>query len=415
MDSSKNKYTVIDLFAGTSALSEGFINHGFVPLAHVEMDKNACDTIRTRVAYHYLKSNNKLEVYFDYLRNEISRDKLYSYIPDTFLDSVINKEISDFTIPDIFNQIETSKLYKDNGSKVDFIVGGPPCQAYSMVLRHKKGIETDDRCFLYKLYGKFLEHYKPYGFVFENVVGLLSAAGGKHYKELKELFKGCGYDLYPLVLQANDYGVLQKRKRLVIIGWREKTVFDGKAPDIIENKWTTKDVFSDLPNIQAGSCSSCYKTKPSEYLRMFGIRTKDDVLTWHQSRPLNDIDRQKYIFAVREKLEHNRQISYLEFDNDLQTMKRVNAFTDRFKVVDPNGFSQTIVAHLAKDGHYYIFPSLTHVRSISVREAARLQSFPDNFFFEGSRSAAFKQIGNAVPPLLSEAIAKKIINTLNKS
>ena len=408
----KKKYTVIDLFAGTSALSEGFVNQGFIPLSHIEMDKNASDTIRTRVAYHFLKSNNKLEIYYSYLRKEISRDKLYSFIPSDYLNTVINKEISDSTIYEIFEQIEKSKLYKDNGGRVDFIVGGPPCQAYSMVVRHKKGIECDDRCFLYRLYGKFLEHFKPYGFVFENVVGLLSAAGGKHYLELKELFKGYGYDLYPLVLQANDYGVLQKRKRLVIIGWKENTNFDGKAPDKIENRWTTKDVFSDLSDIQANSCSIKYKSKPTEYLELFGLRTKDDVLTWHQSRPLNDIDRQKYIYAVKEKFEHNRQISYLEFDGVLQTMKRVNAFTDRFKVVDPNGFSQTIVAHLAKDGHYYIYPSLKTVRSISVREAARLQSFPDNFFFEGSRCAAFKQIGNAVPPLLSEAIAKKIVDSL---
>ena len=357
-------------------------------------------------------SKNNLKIYYDYLRNEITRDKLYSEIPKYYLDSVINKEISDSTIPEIFNQIESSRLFKNNGGKVDFIVGGPPCQAYSMVLRHKKGIECDDRCFLYKLYGKFLEHYKPYGFVFENVVGLLSAAGGKHYKGLNELFKGYGYDLYPLILHANDYGVLQTRKRLLIIGWKENTIFNGNAPDVIENKWTTKDIFSDLPDIQANSRSEQYKSEPTEYLEHFGLRSKDDVLTWHQARPLNEIDRQKYIYAVKEKLEHNRRISYLEFDDDLQTMKRVNAFTDRFKVIDPNGLSQTIVAHLAKDGHYYIYPSLKYVRSISVREAARLQSFPDNFFFEGSRSAAFKQIGNAVPPLLSEAIAKKIINSL---
>ena len=406
------KYNVIDLFAGTSALSEGFVNQNFIPLSHIEMDKSACDTIRTRVAYHYLESNQKLESYYSYLRKEISRDKLYSLIPKYLLDSVINKEISDSTIPFIFEQIENSKLFQDNGKKVDFIVGGPPCQAYSMVVRHKKGIDCDDRCFLYKLYGRFLEHYKPFGFVFENVVGLLSAAGGKHYQELKTLFKGYGYNLYPLILQANDYGVLQKRKRLIIIGMQENIVFDGKAPDTIDNKWTTKDVFSDLPDIQANDSYDHYKTKPTEYLKSFKLRTEADVLTWHQSRPLNKIDRQKYIYAIKEKLEHNRQISYLEFEGELQTMKKANAFTDRFKVVDPNGLSQTVVAHLAKDGHYYIYPSLKTIRSISVREAARLQSFPDNFYFEGSRCAAFKQIGNAVPPLLSEAIAKKILSSL---
>lgn len=408
----KKKYTVIDLFAGTSALSEGFVNHNCIPLSHIEMDKNACDTIRTRVAFHYLKSKKDLEPYYSYLRKEITRDELYSLIPDYYLNSVINIEISDSTIPVIFEQIENSKLFKDNGKRVDFIVGGPPCQAYSMVVRHKKGIDCDDRCFLYKLYGKFLEHYNPYGFVFENVVGLLSAAGGKHYDEIKKLFKGYGYNLYPLILQANDYGVLQKRKRLIIIGLRENIVFDGNAPDIIDNEWTTKEVFSDLPDIQANDSSTIYKTEPTRYLQYFKLRTENDVLTWHLSRPLNQIDRQKYIYAIKEKLEHNRQISYLEFEGSLQTMKKANAFTDRFKVVDPNGYSQTVVAHLAKDGHYYIYPSLKTVRSISVREAARLQSFPDNFYFEGSRCAAFKQIGNAVPPLLSEAIAKKILSSI---
>lgn len=409
----KKIYTFIDIFAGTSALSEGFVNHGLVPISHIEMDKDACNTIKTRVAYHYLKDKQKLPLYYRYLKGDIDRGELYRNIPASYLSSVINETISETSIQSIFDRIEKSELYKKYGNKIDFIVGGPPCQAYSMCIRHKKGIEKDDRCFLYKMYGKFLEHFQPQGFVFENVVGLMSAAGGKHYEELKVLFKNYGYDLYPLVLQANDYGVLQKRKRLVIIGWKANTYFDGKAPDAIENRWSTEDLFSDLEDIQAASSSTRYKNPPTEYLKRFNIRTKEDVLTWHQSRPLNNIDRKKYEYAINERLTHNRQISYLEFDSSIQTMKKTNAFTDRFKVINPKGLSHTVVAHIAKDGHYYIYPSLDYVRSISVREAARLQSFPDNFFFEGSRSAAFKQIGNAVPPLLSEALAKKIIEQLN--
>lgn len=408
------KSTIIDLFAGTSALSEGFINHGFIPVAHVEMDKNACDTIRTRVAYHYLKSHDKLELYRKYLSKEISRDEFYSHIPEYHLNSVINKEISDSTVPGIFKTIENSELYKKNGGKIDFIVGGPPCQAYSMVVRHKAGIDEDDRCYLYKQYGKFLEKFHPKGFVFENVVGIMSAAKGKHYSDIKRLFEEeLHYKLYPIVLKASDYGVLQNRKRLIIFGWRQDIPFDGLAPEPIIHKYTTKEIFSDLSDIGPDESSSTYKSPPTDYLKQFRLRTNDDVLTWHTTRYLNNIDRQKYLYAVREKLEHNRQISYLEFDSKLQTMKRGNAFTDRFKVVDPNGMSQTVVAHLAKDGHYYIYPSTRFVRSISVREAARLQSFPDNFYFEGSRGAAFKQIGNAVPPLLSEAIAKKVIQSLH--
>ena len=167
-------------------------------------------------------------------------------------------------------------------------------------------------------------------------------------------------------------------------------------------------------DIQAGDKSKRYISAPTSYLKRFKLRNTQDVLTWHEARPLNQLDRQKYIYAIQQRLENHRNISYLEFNDELQTMKIANAFTDRFKVIDPDGLSQTIVAHLSKDGHYYIYPSLDQVRSISVREAARLQSFPDNFFFEGSRSAAFKQIGNAVPPLLSEAIAKKVKKNLDK-
>lgn len=408
-------YTIIDLFAGTSALSEGFVNRGFVPVAHVEMDKNASDTIKTRVSYHYLKKHNKIELYYKYLRKEISRDELYKFVPQDYLNSVINKEISDSTVDDIFDQIKGSNLYKENGCKIDFVVGGPPCQAYSMVVRHKKGIEEDDRCFLYKQYGKFLDEFNPMGFVFENVVGLTSAAKGKHFEELKDLFENkLNYKLYPIVLTASNYGVLQNRKRLIIFGWRKDIKFDGIAPGIIKHSWTTKDVFNDLEEIGPGSCSLKYKTGPTEYLRYFNLRSDEDILTWHTTRPLNDLDYQKYLYAIKEKLVKHRQISYLEFDDKLQTMKKVNAFTDRFKVVDPDGMCQTVVAHLSKDGHYYIYPSLKQIRSISVREAARLQSFPDNFYFEGSRCAVFKQIGNAVPPLLSEAIAQKVIESLPK-
>lgn len=406
-------YTFIDLFAGTSALSEGFVNSGFIPIAHVEMDNSACDTIRTRVAYHYLKSNNKLNYYKDYLRGDISREKLYSFIPQELLNSIYNVKIGTDTLPALFDSIENSSLYLNNSKSVDFIVGGPPCQAYSLAVRHKAGIAEDNRCYLYRLYAQFLRHYDPMGFVFENVLGLKSAAKGEHYKQIQQIFKDYGYKIYPIEVKAEDYGVLQKRRRLIIIGWREDLPFGAIKPDVIKHSFTTKDLFSDLADIEADDSSTKYKTKPTEYLKRFNLRKDDDVLTWHTTRPLNDIDRKKYQFAVDKFINSNHRISYLEFDAALQTMKKTNAFTDRFKVVDPNGLSQTVVAHLSKDGHYYIYPSLDHVRSISVREAARLQSFPDDFYFEGSRSAAYKQIGNAVPPLLSEALAKKIFETIN--
>ncbi len=167
-------------------------------------------------------------------------------------------------------------------------------------------------------------------------------------------------------------------------------------------------VFNDLPKIKAGEEASVYVDAPNEYLKTTNIRTNDDILTLHIARPLNEADALKYKFAVEKLLKEKKRISYLDFPQEYQTMKNKESFLDRFKVVDKNGKSHTIVAHIAKDGHYYIYPYLDTIRSISVREAARLQSFPDNFFFEGSRTSMFKQIGNAVPPLMAESIAKSL-------
>ena len=131
-------------------------------------------------------------------------------------------------------------------------------------------------------------------------------------------------------------------------------------------------------------------------------------VTQHISRPHNQRDLEIYKLAINLWNKENRRLSYKEIDESLKTHKNEKSFLDRFKVVDANGYSHTVVAHIAKDGHYYIHPDEKQVRSISVREAARIQSFPDDFFFEGSRSAAFKQIGNAVPPLMAYKIAKKL-------
>lgn len=402
-----NQFTFIDIFAGTSALSEGFIRNGFIPVAHIEMDSDACNTIKTRIAYHYLKNENKLNIYKDYLLKKQTREELYTNIPNKLLNSVINKEISDNTITEIFNQIDVSMSLQKH-SKVDFLIGGPPCQAFSLLSRHRKNIENDPRCYLYIQYGEFLKRYNPIGFVFENVLGLLSAKNN-HFENIKKHFKDLGYTTDYIVLNASDFGVLQNRKRIIIFGWREKD-FNFGLPTIqpIKNNWTADLVFNDLPKIKAGEEASVYVDAPNEYLKTTNIRTNDDILTLHIARPLNEADALKYKFAVEKLLKEKKRISYLDFPQEYQTMKNKESFLDRFKVVDKNGKSHTIVAHIAKDGHYYIYPYLDTIRSISVREAARLQSFPDNFFFEGSRTSMFKQIGNAVPPLMAESIAKSL-------
>ena len=404
------KYTYIDLFAGTSALSEGFLRCGFVPVAHVEMNNDACYTIKTRLAYHYLKKNNKYYNYIKYLKREITRDELYKLLPQNLISSVINKEISDESIESIFASID-SVLKRQHRKRVDFIVGGPPCQAFSMLNRHNAGIADDKRCFLYLQYGKFLARYKPMGFVFENVLGLLSSKKN-HFENIKMHFRELGYKVHFAILNASDYGVMQNRQRVIIFGWRKSS--DRGCPIIqkVQNDWTCKDIFSDLPVICAGESSSEYSSVPSDYLRRFGLRNDSDILTLHTARPINHIDTEKYRMAVEMWLNDGIRIKNSDFPDKIRTINNTTSFLDRFKVVDLNGKCHTVVAHISKDGHYYIYPSTRTIRSISIREAARIQSFPDDFFFEGSRSAIFKQIGNAVPPLMAYAIAKAIVQLL---
>ena len=173
----------IDLFAGAGGLSEGFLENGFSPLAHVEMNADACYTLKTRLCYHYLKENGKLGYYNKYLRGEITREKLYSLVPQCLLESVINEKMTDETINGIFAKVD--KLVGEE--PVDVIIGGPPCQAYSLVGRAVKedNMEGDERNYLYKLYCRFLKRYQPKMFVFENVPGILTANNGKHFANLK--------------------------------------------------------------------------------------------------------------------------------------------------------------------------------------------------------------------------------------
>ena len=406
MDKMK-QYTVIDLFAGAGGLSEGFVQAGFVPIAHVEMDKDACNTLRTRCCFHYLRANNQLDIYYKYLKGEITRETLYASVPAEVINAVINVEISDKTINDTFDKIKL--LTK--GRKIDMIIGGPPCQAYSLLGRHRKTMEDDPRTLLYLQYGKFLKEFTPKGFVFENVPGILSAKKGEHFQNLQNYFDEIGYKVHFKMLNASDYGVLQERRRIIIVGWQKDN--DMGYPNIkeITTDAVINDILGDLPLLKAGEKElvSSYKKENNSYLRESGIRADcENFVTQNITRPLNANDAAIYAYAIKLWDSKQVRVKYTDLPIELRTQKNEDSFLDRFKVVNGKGKAHTIVAHLAKDGHYYIHPSLNVCRSISVREAARMQSFPDNFYFEGSRSAIFKQIGNAVPVLMAKKIAESI-------
>lgn len=407
------KYTFIDLFSGAGGLSEGFISAGFNPIAHVEMNKDACDTLRTRTVFHYLKENNKLDLYYDYLHKRITRDELWNSVPTELIESVINTEISKKTTQDIFNKIDSSLGNK----KVDVIIGGPPCQAYSIVgrARDPKGMVDDPRNHLYKHYVEFLKKYQPKIFVFENVPGILSASNGSFLKKIYNAISRSGYkiEIPPKKhLNSKNFNVLQDRKRVILIGWKKGLKL--KYPDFEENEVKFKigdSLFSDLPKLKQGegNLGIVKYAKPiTDYLKETGIRNGIDFTTQHIARPHNETDLEIYRIAVNLLLKKGKRLNYADLPKRLIKHKNTTSFTNRFQVVNPNGISNTVVAHIAMDGHYYIHPDIKQNRSISLREAARIQSFPDDFFFEGSRTAAFKQIGNAVPPLMAEGIANKI-------
>jgi len=399
----KNK--VIDLFAGAGGLSEGFRRNNFDIVAHVEMDKDASNTLRTREAYYYCKENNKVDLYLDYLNKKITRDEFYNNIPQNILNKVINKEITDSTIKEIFNSIDN--ILGENSVKG--IIGGPPCQAYSIAGRsRKKDMSNDPRNFLYLYYLKFIKKYTPDFFVFENVQGILSAKGGTIFQDIQRRMKKMGYTIDYKLLDSNDFGVVQHRKRIIIIGYKKDLNINYPEFDNFANEYNIKELFDDLPKLRDGETNNKYSSMPSKCLEELKIRTKDwNILTYNQARKLNENDRKIYQMCIK-----NKNIKYDKLPKPLRRHNNTNCFLDRFKVVEYDKPSHTMVAHISKDGHHYIHPDIKQCRSITVREAARIQSFPDDYFFESSRTSAFKQIGNAVPVFMAEQIAKKIEESL---
>ena len=414
------KYNFIDLFAGAGGLSEGFIQAGFVPLAHVEMNPFAAKTIETRSAYYYLKGKKNLSLYYKYLKGEVSRDEFLSQIPEQYKKNVLCETMSKETLPGLFKTID-GLMEKRGHAAVDVIIGGPPCQAYSLVGRAQSShmetpMEEDPRNGLYKLYASFLKKYNPRMFVFENVMGIESANNGKTWKNIQKRLKQVGYDIECHEQNSKDFGVLQNRRRMIIVGWRKNSNLRYPEFKKVSFDAVVYDLLDDLPKLIPGESADNYRTvQIGSYLAETGIRVSDDVLTLHSARPNKDRDIEIYKRAIEEWNGGHKRLNYNDLPDDLKTHKNRDSFLDRFKVVEGHErYCHTMLAHISKDGHYFIHPDIKQHRSITVREAARIQSFPDNYFFEGPRTAQFVQVGNAVPPLMAKSIAKGIAIELSR-
>jgi len=509
---------VIDLFAGPGGLGEGFSafrsgkKNRFKIVLSIEKDPVAHNTLRLRSFFRQF-SDRVPDDYYDLLRGKISPEELYRRFPkeaakahDEAWLAVLGKP-KETSISEIDERIKKAL----GVAKKWVLIGGPPCQAYSLVGRsrmagNKEKFEKDDRHFLYEEYLRIIAVHRPPVFVMENVKGILSSkVKGKLIidKILSDLKKPCEtngidvkgkhptYDLHAFVhygedlpatgslfseldsdpsgyvIRAERHGIPQARHRLILLGIRSDFHASPTIVPVCEKTVAMWKVIGDLPEIRSklskeedsveawvGSIKKvadlkCLpgdgididvwrvmqkaRKKLKESLRPGGeFISTDDRPKWqnawfydsriggvcnHSGRGHIAADLWRYFFAAcfaktRKKspvlsdfplhlLPKHRNASPMESDESID-------FSDRFRVQVKNRPSTTITAHIAKDGHYFIHPDPLQCRSLTVREAARLQTFPDNYFFLGPRTFQYQQVGNAVPPLLARKLAKVI-------
>ena len=504
-------YPVIDVFAGPGGLGEGFASltcaNGarlFEDALSIERDPHAHSTLLLRHFLRQFPIGEAPEDYYAYLRAEIDRDELFQRHPEA-TKSARSSAIRLSLGPE--NHGKVSYLIKGALSqrKLWALVGGPPCQAYSLVgrsrMRSDPRFEDDERHFLYREYLQIIVDHRPPVFVMENVKGLLSARVRGELminRILDDLAQpvaaighqrnGLRYNLYSLsepslpeadprsfLVRAEEFGVPQARHRMFIVGIRSdicvrpETLKPHAAP-------TVREAISDLPEVRSGvsrqadsylawseainelsrmklkrqlasspfseeviqrikdlyntgyttggrSSSKYPEQKFSDHASISMLADpRLNVLTGHEARSHMRSDLQRYAFAAVFAEVTGRTPKLADFPERLlpdhrnvELGRKGKMFADRFRVQMPDAVSTTITSHISKDGHYFIHYDPRQCRSLTVREAARLQTFPDNYKFEGPRTAQYHQVGNAVPPFLAKQIAVIIAEVLNRA
>jgi len=494
---------VIDIFAGPGGLGEGFsslkkYNKQVFKLAlSIEKEASAHQTLALRALYRTF-GNTVPDSYYDYITGSITKQEFYS-----------NKRVAT-NLDEAANEARNATLGITPSKNIDqwikagikgqskwVLIGGPPCQAYSLAGRSKmmnsdlEKYESDSRHLLYKEYLRIIKEHMPPVFIMENVTGILSSKLNgelifkKIIKDLTNPKKGLEYEIRSLtldsqagelkprdfIIESERYGIPQARHRVILFGIRKdlakKTHRILKEEELV----TVNDVLKSMPHIRSrlskekDSLKDWCKTVQSTKSMLIGwnpelkkalttemdrnaqlsleiistgatfLKGKPKVLRnsqlndWLLDSKLNGIiqhearshmrsDIQRYFLLSNyaKVLERSPKISELppKLLPNHKNASSINApFQDRFRVQLGDQPSATIVSHISKDGHYYIHPDPSQARSLTVREAARLQTFPDNYYFEGNKTSQYGQVGNAVPPLLAKKIAEIVYEFLS--
>ena len=371
MLSSDTKFgTVIDLFCGAGGLSAGFEQAGFTVLAGNDVMASAGATFEATHAHA----------------------------------KFLHGEIQKFSASDFLNAAGLKK------GELHCLIGGPPCQAFS-VYNHRRGLE-DDRAHLFREYMRIVEGLYPAWVVLENVTGILSAGGGEAVEAIHAEFEKLGYHIEMRVLKAEEYGVPQERRRVIFLGNRLQQPIKwpvpthGASEDGLLPFVSIRDAIGDLPPLENGERGdgAPYALAPQSDFQL-GLRGNRTNVTCHSAPKLGriNIERMMHIPPGGSW----RDIPFELLPTGMKRAKRSD-HTKRYGRMTWEGLSCTVLTKCDVHWGAYIHPE--QHRSITVREAARLQSFPDDFEFSGSRTEQYVQVGNAVPPALGAAVARAILD-----
>ena len=497
---------VIDLFAGPGGLGEGFSSllnceqqRVFTIKLSIEKDAHAHRTLRLRAFFRQFAKDQRPNEYYKYLAGRIAETDLFKAYPKEAEVAAREAWLAELGSASTLNAEIDKRIKEALKSRAEWVlIGGPPCQAYSLVGRSRmigrEGLlkyEADPKHRLYRHYLRILGTHRPPVFVMENVKGLLSAKikeEGIFQQILTDLRRpdlaipsgstsSLQYRLVPLaggsrdllgefhpedfVVRSEKYGIPQTRHRIIIVGIRSDLTASPDLLSPVASTTTVEDVIADLPKLRsslskesdsartwrdvirtfpfdsfngalssqvvdalrraservgskldAGSRFVPIRSRPKRFFNWFYDAKLRGVCN-HESRGHIRSDLHRYFFAAvfaktfgRSPLLEDFPTALLPNHQNVANALKETKFNDRFRVQMAGRPATTVVSHISKDGHYYIHYDSSQCRSLTVREAARLQTFPDNYFFEGPRTEQYKQVGNAVPPLLAKQIAE---------